>query len=259
MTQLLYLHSNTTREQIALMPTPAPMGPRHRPYSFDNYITNVEESLDRVGFEILSQEYEVPSDHMRFFGAMEIAPRVVTGEVYSDAEYKLLVGLRGAHDQSITRGLVLGSRVTVCSNLMFSGNIANFNTKQTTFIHRRLPGLLSEAIGHIPALAQAQHEKFGAYQNYEFSNVRGGDAALVEIYRQGGLSAAQLGKAIREWDQPTYEEHARFGKSAWLLLQSVTEALKPGGDNVNHNLIANRTMIADRFLSNLVGVNAIAA
>ena len=257
---LLYSTANTQRHELALIETPAAMGPRHRPYSFDQYVTNVEESLDRVGFEVVEQEYELSPDHNKFFGAMEIAPRVVTGEVYTDAEYKLLVGLRGSHDQTIPRGLVLGSKVTVCSNLLFSGNIANFNTKQTTFIHRRLPKLISESIGHIPELAQKQHEKFEAYQNYQFSNPRAGDAALVEIFRQGGLSAAQLGKAVREWDQPTYEEHTQYGKhSAWCLLQSVTEALKPGGQNVNHVTIANRTETADRFLSNLVGINRIAA
>ena len=256
---ILYLQANTNRAQLALIPTPKPMGPRHRPYAFETYVNNVEESLDRVGFEVVHQEYEVSPDHKKFFGAMEIAPRVLSGEVYTDAEYKLLVGVRGSHDQTIPRGLVLGSQVTVCSTLMFSGNIANITTKQTTFIHRRLPALISESIGHIPELAQAQHDKFEAYQNYEFKNVRQGDAALIEIFRQGGLSAAQLGKAVREWDQPTYEEHARFGKSAWLLLQSVTQALKPTGDNVNHHIIANRTSITDRFLSNLVGVDKLAA
>jgi len=253
---LLYSQANTARHELALIPTPAPMGARHRPYSFDAYVDNVEDSLDRIGFEVLAQEYEVSPDHQKFFGAMEIAPRVLTGEVYTDAEYKLLVGLRGSHDQTIPRGLVLGSQVLVCSNLIFSGNIANFNTKQTTFINRRLPRLINESISHIPQLAQAQHDKFEAYQQYTFNNSRAGDAALVEIFRQGGLSAAQLGKAVREWDQPTYEEHARFGKSAWLVLQSVTQALKPGGENVNHHTIATRTEIADRFLSNLVGIAA---
>lgn len=256
---VLYLHSNTNREQLALIPTPSPMGARHRPYSFDEYVTNVEESLDRVGFDILSQEYEVSDNKQRFFGAMEIAPRVVTGEVYTSDEYKLLIGLRGAHDQTIQRGLVLGSQIIVCANLYFSGDIANFATKQTTFIHRRLPGLISAAINRIPQMAEDQHNKFNAYKDYKFPNPRAGDAALVEIFRQGGLSAAQLGKAVREYDKPSYEEHARFGNSAWLLLQAVTEALKPTGQNVNHDTIAARTGIADRFLSNLVGVSGMVA
>lgn len=255
MSNLLYSEANTARHELRLIPTPVGQGRFHRPYPFAEYVDNVEEALDRVGFDVLAEEYEVTADHQRLFGAMEIAPRHFAE---SDPEYSLLVGVRGAHDQSIQRGLVLGSQVMVCSNLCFSGNIGAFNTKQTTHIARRLPRLINETVAHIPALAEAQDRKFAAYKDYEFSNPRAGDAALVEIFRQGGLSAAQLGKAVREWDQPSYREHAAHGRSAWLLLNSVTEALKPGGDRVNHSLIAQRTEIADRFLSNLVGVERIA-
>ena len=248
---LLYSTANIDRASLAAVATPAPRGRFHQPYPFAAYVDNVEEALDRIGFQVHGQEFELSPDHNKFFGALEVAPRHYGTD---NPEYKLLVGVRGSHDQSIPRGMVLGSQVTVCSNLMFSGNIANFNSKQTKYLHQRLPRLINESIGHIPELAQAQDEKFEAYKDFEFNNPRAGDAALVEIFRQGGLSAAQLGKAVREWDKPSYVEHAEHGRSAWLLLNSVTEALKPGGERVNTDLIATRTGLADRFLSNLVGV-----
>ncbi len=255
---LLYSQANTSRANLAHIPTPAGMGRFHHPYPFADYVDDVEEALDRVGFTVQAQEFEVDPSHQRFFGALEIAPRSDAHYGPGDAGYSLLVGVRGSHDQSIPRGLVLGSRVFVCSNLAFSGNIGSLTTKQTTYIARRLPRLINETVARIPALAEAQDRKFEAYQAYEFSNPRAGDAALVEIFRQGGLSAAQLGKAVREWDQPSYAEHAEHGHSAWQLFNAVTEALKPGGERVNHNLIAQRTEIADRFLSNLCGVQHLA-
>jgi hypothetical protein len=256
---LLYSHANNPRplrHELALLETPPAMGPRHMPYSFDAYVTDVENAIDHIGYQILEQDHEVTPDKMKYFGAMAIAPKGISGEVLSEQEYQMLIGLRGSHDQTISRDFCLGSKVFVCSNLAFSGSIANFSTKQTTFINRRMSRLINESISHIPELGQAQDEKFDAFKNYEFKNARAGDAALVEIFRQGGLSAAQLGKAVREYDKPSYEEHARYGNSAWLVMNSVTEALKPGGANVNHNTIATRTEIADRFLSNLVGVAA---
>jgi len=256
---LLYSQANTKRSELQHLVTPAPMGPRHRPYAFDNYVNDVEESLARIGWVVNDQEYEITHEGKRLFGAMEIAPEVLTGELLNEEEYRVLVGLRGSHDQSVARELVLGNKIVVCSNLLFSGDITKFSTKQTTNIVRRLPRLISDSIGHIPAMVEHQHNKLEQYKNYEFSNPRGGDAALVEIFRQGGLSGAQLGKAIKEWDDPSYPEHAQYGKSAWLLMNSVTEALKPTGATVNHNIIADRTEIADRFLQNLVGVKALAA
>tara|TARA_R110000868_G_scaffold244257_7_gene500417 strand:- start:575 stop:1360 length:786 start_codon:yes stop_codon:yes gene_type:complete len=255
---LLYSPANTSREGLNFLATPPALGRFHKPYSFADYVNNVEESLDRAGLEVVNQEYEVTPDKLSLFGAMEVQPRVLEGELIpADSDYRLIVGVRGSHNQRIPRGLVLGSQVMVCSNLCFSGNIGQFNSKQTINLVRRLPRLISEVVSQIPELAYQQDQKFAAYKDYEFSNPRAGDAALVEIFRQGGLSAAQLGKAIREYDQPTYSEHAAHGKSAWLALNAVTEALKPTGANVNTHLIAQRTAIADRFLSGLVGLNTL--
>lgn len=256
---LLYTPANTSREGLRFVPTPEAMGRFHKPYSFSDYIDNVEESLDRSGLEIVQQEYEVTPDKMSLFGALEVRPQALEGELIpAGSDYRLLVGVRGSHNQRIPRGLVLGSQVMVCSNLAFSGNIGSFASKQTTYLSRRLPGLISQVVQKIPELAIAQDAKFSAYKDYEFTNPRAGDAALVEIFRQGGLSAAQLGKAVREYDSPAYKEHAEFGNSAWLVFNAVTEALKPAGERVNTHLIAQRTEIADRFLSNLVGIKNMA-
>lgn len=265
MSNLLYSQANIDLEGLRQVATPPPQGRFHQPYPFAEYVDNVQEALDRVGFQIQDQEYELSPDRQAFFGALQIAPAddspVLEGEYIpaNEPDYSLLVGVRGSHDQRIPRGLVLGSRVMVCSNLHFSGNIGSFVSKQTKYLHRRLPGLINEVINHIPDLAEAQDRKFDAFKAFEFRNPRHGDAALVEIFRQGGLTASQLGKAVREWDKPSYEEHAQYGNSAWQLLNAVTESLKPNGERVNHNLIAQRTAVADRFLSNVVGIQDLAA
>lgn len=270
---LLYSHAGNPHlslAELAQVPTPQGQGRFHRPYPFHTYVEDVESSLDRVGFDVLERDLEITKDQQRFFGALAIAPR--DGEPVEifentdgdkcyrqgDADYELLVGLRGAHDQTIKREMVLGDKIFVCSNLSFSGSIGKISTKQTTNIHRRLPGLIADAVSKIPALAKQRGQMFEAFKNHVFPNPRSGDAALVEIFRQGGLSGAQLAKAILEWDNPSYEAHLEWGRSAWLLRNSVTQALKPAGQNINHNLIADRTTIADRFLSNLVGLEVAA-
>ena len=256
MSQLLYSTANTSRQELAMIETPAPQGRYHAPYAFGDYMDDIEHALDHIGYSILRQEYEVPKDRQSFFGALEIAPNVLEGEYISknESDYSLLVGVRGSHDQRIPRGMVLGSRVMVCSNLCFSGDIGSIKTKQTLNMRSRLPGLIREAMKQIPELAQRQDEKFQAFQAYTFDSPRHGDAALVEIYRRGGLTAAQLGKAIHEYDRPSYAEHAAFGPSVWRVFNAATEALKPTGGNTNHHTLAERTAITDRFLSDLVGV-----
>lgn len=259
-----------SRANLAQIPTPAPRGPRHRPYPFAAYVNDVHEALDKVGIAVHEEEYAVSKDHERMFGLMKIGTTdtaqlpetfqhsgitsAIEGELITSKEWNLLLGLRGSHDMRISREMVLGSRVVVCSNLQFFGNVANFSTKQTTNIASRLPGLIRQAVMRIPEMAERQERVFERYQDFALKP-RGGDAALVEIYRRNGLSAAQLGRAVNEWHDPAFDEHAVNGWNAWRLLQSVTQAVKPTGQNVNHDLIAERTQIASSFIDEIAHID----
>lgn len=241
-----------TRAQLAAVPTPNGQGRFHQPVGFGEYVDYVERSLGAHGMQVAEQEYCVTKDHNAFFGLLEVTPLEGGAELIRARDWRLLVGLRGSHDQRMPRGLVLGSSVIVCSNLCFSGNIADFRTKQTTHIWSRLPRLIDQAVGQIPQLAVEQERKFEAYRNFEMKP-RWGDAALVEVHRRGGLTAAQLGRAVAEWDHPSYDAHAEQGFTAWRLMNAVTEAHKPTGERFNPNLVADRTVIASRFIDEVVG------
>jgi hypothetical protein len=256
---LLYSQANISRQGLAAIPTPPGQGRFHKPYPFAAYVDDVEEALDLVGLQIVRNEFEVNPARTSFFGALEVEPKELVGELITARDYSLIVGLRGSHDQSLPRGLVLGSRVMVCSNLAFSGNIGKFNTKQTLNVGTRLPRLINETVARIPQLAREQDEKFQAFKDYQFTNRRTGDSVLAELVRQGMLSGSQFTRALREWDSPKHIEHAAYGDSAWQLFNAVTEALKPTGATVNHNLLAQRTEAADRLISNIVGLQALAA
>ena len=94
-----------------------------------------------------------------------------------------------------------------------------------------------------------------AYQEHTFNSPRHGDAALVEMHRRGALTPAQLGRAIAEWDSPSYEEHGQFGDSAWKLLNAVTESQKPTGQTINMDTVRERTATASRFIDEVVGID----
>lgn len=223
------------------MPDHGQLGRFHQPYPFWDFVTHIHEALAGQNIQIISEEIAVTKDHERLFGLAEIAP--MKGEYISAADWKLLMGFRGAHDQSISRGLCLGSSLIVCSNLCFHGNIGNIATKQTLYIADRIIQLIVDAVSMIPEAAGQLDRKFVAMKDHSLKP-RIGDAALVEIFRQGGLSSSQLGKAVNEWHEPSYEEHTQYGWSAFRLLQACTEAVKPGGANSNPHTVAERTTIS---------------
>ena len=196
-THLIYNPGNESlfsRDQINAMPVPAALGPRHNPYPFGSYLNDIEESLDINGLEIVRQEYAIDQEGNSLFGLMEVAP--LEGELISAKDWSLLVGVRGSHNQRISRCITLGSRVMACSHLCFHGDLGTFHTKQTLNIASRMPALIRGAVERIPQLAHQQEKRFDTYKEHEFNNSRHGDAALIEIVRRGGLTGAQLSKAF---------------------------------------------------------------
>ena len=258
MTTLIYPSSTNveySRGQLANIHTPPPLGAFHAPYSFEEFVETIYHGLDLAGIDVIGQEFVTSHDDLRLFGALELEIPAIEGEYIpaGGRDHRIVLGLRGSHDQSITRGLALGSQVLVCSNLCFSGNLGNISTKQTTHIAARLPGLVRNAIDLIPEEAERNVKRFDAYRNTEIKP-RAGDAALVEIFRRGGLSAPQLGKAVHEWTTPSHDEHSEQGFTAWRLLNACTEAVKPTGAQSNPLLIEQRTGHISAFLDECVGL-----
>lgn len=241
-----------TLDQLHDVKTPAPRGRFHQPYPFAEFVDEIKHSMGLIGIKAEHEEYAIQKDGQRFFGLMSLAPDL-EGEYISSSDWALTLGVRGAHDQSIPRGIALGSQVLVCSNLCFSGNLGVFRTKQTLNISSRLPQLIRDAVNNIPGQAAKQRDIYDTYKGFEMKP-RWGDAALVEMHRRNALSSSQLGHAIKEWDSPSYKEHAENGYTAWRLLNACTQALKPTGDNANMNVIQDRSMRVSSFINEIAGI-----
>jgi hypothetical protein len=235
-------------QQLASIPTPAPLGRFHQPVGFGDFLDLVKLRLDRAGISIHQEEYVTADENQTFFGQM-----VIGVDGFEKEGVQLTLGIRGSHNQKVPRGICLGNRVIVCSNLMFNGDLANVSTKQTTNVWSRLPAMVDTAVGHLPQMAEREAARIDAYKLFDMKP-RWGDAALVEMHRRGAMSGAQLTRAVTEWDEPTYEEHAEDGFTAWRLLNAVTEAQKPSGDRCNMDTVRNRTSIAAGFLDEVVGL-----
>ena len=256
MNNLMYCKEDTliTRDQLAAIPTPNASGAFHRPVGYGDYLDLILHRLDRAGLAVQNEEYVTANEGGRFFGTLELGLKDGSSLINSEA-MTITLGVRGSHDQSIPRGMCLGNRVIVCSTLMFGGDLASVSTKQTTNIWARLPSLIDQAVDRIPVMAQNEEKRMHAYQGHTFNSPRHGDAALVEMLRLGALTPPQLQRAVNEWDAPSFIEHDEFGDSAWKLINAVTEAQKPTGQNVNMDMIRQRTSKASAFMDSVVGIN----
>jgi hypothetical protein len=252
----LLLHcgaAHVTHDELAHLPVPDARGSRHAVRPFVDDVDIVLDQFQNIGARVEDTAYGVLTrDGMpaRFFGLIELQLPNVAG---SD-DFGLMVGLRGIYDQTLPRGLAVGSRVFVCDNLAFSGEVT-IKTKQTTYIGQRLPRLIAQAVDRIPALALAQSAKFDAYRNTTIGQ-RAGDAMLVELVRRGALAPSQLGVAIAQWDTPSHQEHADLGWSVWRLHNAITQAIKPANpERAAVPMTWQRTQVMTRYLDETLGVN----
>jgi hypothetical protein len=231
-----------THSQLNKLKTPPPMGARHAPYGFGEYVTAVKEALEQQGITVEAEEFAVRNDQMQMFGVMEIAIKGMTHDLF-----RRVLGLRGSHDQSIPRGLAMGESVFVCSNLAFHGNLLTISSKQTTNIAERMPMLIRDAVHQIPEIAEKQNLRCDAYRECEIT-AEVGDAHLVSMYRAGGLGVSNLTKAIQEWHEPSHDEHAENGWSAWRLYNACTESLKPSGNRGNMMTVEHHSNLINRYI-----------
>ena len=233
------------REYLANLQTPPPMGSRHAPYPFHSFATDTVDAIERAGFVIEQEDYAITKDEQRMFGLLSVSRPVAPSNgipALYQPEYNLLVGMRGAHDQAFSRSLVIGSQVMVCSNLCFHGDLGNWRSKQTTNIAYRIPDMVSDAVSGLGYAGERLTVDFDAFNARQITRDQGDDI-LLDVFRSGGFSASQLGRAIADWDDCSIESHTANGRNLWWLFSSATQALKPTGANANHNDLQHRSTI----------------
>lgn len=85
----------------------------YSPISHAQLIDEVKEQLDRAGLAIKREYYSQNRSGQQMFGSFTVT---------ADNEMDLNFGFRNSYDKSLQLGLVAGTRVIVCSNLMFKGD-----------------------------------------------------------------------------------------------------------------------------------------
>lgn len=259
MSHLMYDSSTDTlvnRLDLERMIVPPSLGARHNPVSFGEFANQTVETIEREGFHVDVEEFAVTNDGNRMFGLLEVSngfqvPALIEPGQVPVSPWKLLVALRGSHDQKISRGLAIGSQVMVCSNLCFHGDLGNWATRQTTNINDRLPGMINDAVSGLRNAGQTLTIDFDSF-NQSMINRDQGDDILLAIYRDSGLSPSQLGRAIGQWDKSDIPEHAANGRNLWWLFNAATHALKPTGANNNHDDLRQRSTVIYHHLREAV-------
>jgi hypothetical protein len=214
--------------------------PSWRPIPHADLYGRVRTTLESNGLNVVEEAHGLWSGGMRYFGLMQVR----SGDNADD--FGLLIGLRNSHDKSFPAALALGSRVFVCDNLAFSGEV-KLSRKHTTHIWRDLPGLVDRAVGRLADLRNLQAQRIEAYKASPLTDDRVAHDLVVRSVYARALPGSQVMDVVNEWRQP---RHAEFQpRTIWSLFNAFTEALKG-----SLTLLPSRTQALHGLLDSHVGL-----
>ena len=220
--------------------TPEPQD-SHYPIPHSKILELVTGGLEEQGLTVVGGEHALAKEGARYFGLLQLS----NGDNHED--FSLIAAVRNTHDKSFSASMALGSRVFVCDNLAFSGEVT-FARKHTRFASQDLPKLVSESLGRLGSLKRSQEARIEGYKIAELND----DKALATIWRAVDAGVLPLNKipAVREqWENPIYDEFAP--RNGWSLFNGFTEVLK----GVRAELLPKRTQRLHGLMDSACGLD----
>ena len=204
------------RNSLYEVPTP-PSTTTWYPLSHTSVLNEIELQLRGCGFLITEEAHALSHNGDRYFGIL-----CVTLPNRNITDFGWVVGLRNSHDQTYPAGLVAGTRVFVCDNLAFSGQV-QISRKHTRFAERDLRHLTARAVGQLGNRLAALDQRVLHYKETKIRDARAHDMVIRAVDAQA-ITTAQIPEVLTQWRHPDHE--AFRPRTAWSLFNAFTEVHK---------------------------------
>ena len=212
------------------------------PLAHAGLLTEVESQLQSAGFRIKGEGHALSHEGARYFGLLEVT--VPDG---GSREYGWIVGIRNSHDKSYPAGLVAGSKVFVCDNLAFCGDV-RISRKHTKYALRDLRCLTARAVGQLGDRFHDLDCRIDAYREKRVSDRQAHDVAIRALDCRA-IVCSQIPEVLHEWREPSHDDFQP--RNAWSLFNAFTEASK----GINPATLVNRTQALHGLFDGLVGLS----
>ena len=230
-----------TRDQLELVKTPEATN-TWTPIPHTVLIDQVKAALTTETIDVVAEQHALQGDGNNYFGILQVSNRS------RQEDFAYVVGLRNSHVQRYPAGLVVGSRVFVCDNLAFSGEIT-VTRKHTRYIMRDLQGLVVRAVGFLAERWMDQETRIEAYKGFALTTLRAHDLIIGALDARV-ITTTQVPRVLSEWREPRHPEFQ--DRNAWSFFNAVTEVLKevspfalPQRTQALHGLLDNKTGLLD--------------
>lgn len=122
----------TTLDELRALPKPEALSWLHKPVPHAALVEGILAEAERRGYAVTNTQLALAAGARAIFGVMDLAPQQDVLDMVPVGDRALSFGFRNSVNRSLKIEAVAGSRVTVCDNLMLSGDtfaMARKNTK----------------------------------------------------------------------------------------------------------------------------------
>jgi hypothetical protein len=215
----LVLHAGAeqaTMEQVAAVITPGATE-TWQPISHTDLIEQTVTRFAGLGWQVAAEQHGLWRGGARYFGVFDLKGNGLDGQ-----DYTLSVGLANSHDRSLAAKIAVGSRVFVCDNLAFSGEV-QVSRKHTTHLFRALPQVIASAVAKVASLKESQDRRISAYRETEINDVMVHDV-LVRALDRNIIPARELPRVRDEWRKARHPEFE--ARNLWSAFNAFTQVMK---------------------------------
>ena len=205
-------------------------------------IHEVESQLTSAGFHVSGESHALSHEGARYFGLFE-----VNTPGNGERDYTWTVGIRNSHDKTYPAGLVAGTKVLVCDNLSFCGEV-RISRKHTRFAARDLRHLTARAVGQLGDRFHHLDERIAAYRSRRVTNPQAHDLVIKAVDCRA-ITTSQVPDVLHEWREPEHDDFRP--RNAWSLFNACTEVFK----GINPHTVVNRSQALHGLFDGLVGLS----
>lgn len=194
----------------------------------------VADKLPSYGLTLISQQHALRNNGKQYFGLLSVESSDASIET---AGVRLQVGVRNSIDKSLAAALVAGSRVFVCDNLAFSGEVA-LSRKHTAGIRADITEKIGSAFAKLLGMFKSQKEEIEQFKSFPLLKSEE-DSLITQLFRLGILPPSRfkdLDAQLNSELDPSQCGGVRE-PTVWRFFNAVTQVMK----NDHPDVVAKRT------------------
>ena len=222
MSSQMILHVDPTRRTVGLdvvkaLPTPEPTA-THRPVPHWQMVEEVHAEIASRGLAVAKESYGITQEGLRMFGVIDTVDPAMPDGV------GIAIGLRNSHDKAWAMGICAGTRVFVCDNLAFTGDVVRYR-KHTSGIDPKVvvEGVLDMVLTH----CHQEGQWLAKLKDVPVTETEG-KALFMDLWRGEVLPTPMVKEAFNLWEAAAKEPHQPLHHI--LGVRDVDRGRPAGGD-----------------------------